>query len=65
MDTRYFGTNLLPLNENQAARRSSSTKGAEDAYYERHTPAGSSIPRITSVLAAASFGFVTIGYWLR
>ncbi len=65
MDPRYFGSNLLTLNENQADRRRPSAKAAEDAYYERHTPAENRIPRIGSVLAAACFGFVTIGYWLQ
>ena len=63
MDTRYIGTNLLTLNEK--ADRRPLAKAAEDAYYERHAPAESRIPRIASVLAAACFGFVTIGYLLQ
>jgi hypothetical protein len=65
MDPRYFGSNLLTLNENQADRRRPSAKAAEDAYYERHTPAESRIPRIASLAAAVAFGFATIGFWLR
>jgi hypothetical protein len=65
MDPRYFGTNLLNLNQNQTDRRRPSGEAAEDAYYKRHTPAESRIPRIASLAAAVAFGFATIGFWLQ
>jgi hypothetical protein len=61
MDPRYFGSNLLTFNDNHTDRRRSSARAAEDAYYERHAPAERRIPRIVSILAVASFGFLIIG----
>jgi hypothetical protein len=63
MDTRYFVATLLALGEGQARQRLS-TK-AEDAYYERHAPRESRMPRIASLAAAVALGFVSIGLWLK
>ena len=38
MDTRYFGSNLLALDKNEAGRRRLWTKAEEEAYYREHTP---------------------------
>ena len=39
MDTRYFGTNLLRLDQTGGNRPENWTNAAEDAYYRRHAPA--------------------------
>ena len=64
MDTRYFGDNLLAFDQNAADRRRIWTKGEEDAYYRKHTPAEQRhIPRIGFVIVGVAVGLVTLGLW--
>ena len=64
MDTRYFGSNLLALDKNEAGRRRLWTKAEEDTYYQEHTPVERRrIPRVGSAVAVA-IGFATIGLWV-
>ena len=65
MDTRYFGTNLLTINEVRGDGRRVSTETAEDAYYKRHAPAPakSGVPGIVSLVVAVCVGFATVGLW--
>jgi hypothetical protein len=65
MDTRFFGDNLIALNEIQDERRRLSTEATEDAYYKQFTPADGRFLRIASVIAGVWFTFSAIGFWLR
>jgi hypothetical protein len=67
MDTRFFGNNLLALNEVRDLRRRLSQGAAENAYYKQHTPAPDDgrVLKIASVVAAVWFGFMAFGLWLQ
>lgn len=64
MDTQHVSAALLALHQIRGNRRHVETEAAEDAYYKRHTPADSHVPRIASIVAGVAIGFLTIGLWL-
>jgi len=64
MDTRYFGTNLLALDKNEADLRRRCMEANENAYYQEHTPVEPRrISRISFVVAGVLIGFATLGLW--
>ena len=65
MDTRFFGSNLIALNETHGDHRQLSREGGEDAYYTRYTPADGRVRRIAPAIAAGGFGFMAFGFWLQ
>lgn len=60
MDPRYYGGSLMARSNTEGDRRSLSTKAGEDAYYKRHAPADGRVLTVTSAVAVAWLGLMTI-----
>jgi hypothetical protein len=61
MDTRYFGNNLLALNQSAADCRRVWTEVEEDAYYRGHLPGKQRrVPRVGVVMSGIVVGLLTV-----
>lgn len=65
MDTRYFGTNLLALNDVQDDHRRLGKECGEDAYYKQRAPEDRFFPKIAPFVVVVGFSLVTVGFWLQ
>lgn len=61
MDSQYFGSNLLALNQVQNERRRGWTDAAEHAYYAWHAPVERRAPNSLLLLSWSGMGVVAIG----
>jgi hypothetical protein len=64
MDTRYFGSNLLALDQDAVDRRRIWSEAEEDTYYQENTPGKQRrMPRIGVAIAGVAIGMATLGFW--